>query len=309
MKQLDFIIIGAQKSATTSLYRYLNPHPSIFMSSNKEAPFFSDDKFFNEGWDKFSKEFFKGASKEKLWGTASPQYMGNKVTAKRIYDQMPKTRLIALLRNPVERAYSHYTMSSRRDFDNRSFDQAVDDLIQEETMLNARNIMPVIKEGEINEDESNHYLVWGEYGRILQEFLKYFPQDQLLVLFMDDMANDPVTTYKKVIKFIGINDDFVPANVGKIYHKGGKNMFIPEAWRSKLKNNSIFRFFWKLIPDRIRTNARVWYDHKNIKKDNVDEGPSDSAKSILIDYYAKDIKLLEDIIGTSVPWKEFQLQG
>jgi hypothetical protein len=309
MKNLDFIIIGAQKSATTSLFKYLQPHPGIFMSSNKEAPFFSNDKFFEAGWEKFASEYFDGARDEQHWGTASPQYMGNKLAPKRIHDQMPDVRLIALLRNPVERAYSHYTMTARRGFDQRSFDDAIDDLRKPDALEAARNCMPVLEEGKTNEDESSHYLVWGEYGRILQEFLTYFPKDQLLVLFMDEMVDNPIGTYKRVIEFIGINDGFVPPNVGKVYHKGGMKQIIPERWRTALKNNLVFRFFWNMVPEKLRNNIRIAYDQKNVKKGSGEQGPSENTTSVLIDHYAPDVRQVEEIIGRSVPWAEFHSKG
>jgi len=305
MKKLDFIIIGAQKSGTTSLFKYLKPHPKIFMSSNKEAPFFSDDKLYEAGWESFSRDFFNGATDEQYWGKASPQYMGNKLAAQRIHEMMPDTRLIALLRNPVERAFSQYSMSVRRGFEQRSFDEVVAALMQSDALITARNTMPVLEAGNTNEDESGHYLVWGEYGRILQEFQNYFPKDQLHVLFMDEMIKDPVGTYQQVIKFIGIDDNYVPPNVGKVYHKGGMHQIIPEKWRTAIKNNSIFRFFWSMIPDVLRNNIRVWYDQKNVKKGSGEQGPSEQARASLIEHYADDVKLLEKMIGRPVPWPEF----
>jgi hypothetical protein len=306
MKNLDFIIIGAQKSATTSLFKYLQPHPDIFMPSNKEAPFFSSDSLYKAGWESFVKDYFDGAGDDQRWGTASPQYMGDPRVPERIHAMMPDTKLIALLRNPVERAYSHYTMSTRRGFDNRSFDDAVEDLRKDEALKAARDKMPELEQGKTHEDESGHYLVWGEYGRILSQFLDYFPQDQLLVLFMDEMIQDPVTTYKRVIEFIGIVDDFVPQNVGKVYHKGGTQQIIPDSWRTMIKTNSLFRLFWDRVPDRIRNNVRYWYDQKNVKTGSGEDAPSMQARQMLIDHFAQDVEQLEKIIGRAVPWPEFQ---
>ena len=306
MKKLDFIIIGAQKSATTSLYKYLKPHPQIFMSSNKEAPYFSRDEMYAAGWESFVVEYFEGAKHDQFWGTASPQYMGDGRAAERIHELMPDTRLIAILRNPIERAYSHYTMQARRDLEKRSFDQAVSDLLDPEALRNSRAHMPLPIDGCSDEDETGHYLVWGEYGRILQDFLKYFPKEQLLVLYMDDLMNDPKTVYRQVIDFIGIDDDGqVPANVGKVYHKGGSERIIPDSWRLALKENGLFKFFWGLFPEFMKKRLRVFYDHHNLKRNTKSEGPSSWVKKQLVDHFASDIELLQSITGNSVPWKEF----
>lgn len=306
MKKLDFIIIGAQKSATTSLYKYLRPHPKIFMSSAKEAPFFSQANLYHAGWERFAADYFEGAQDDLLWGTASPQYMGNSLAPSRIHKMMPDVRLIALLRNPVDRTYSHYTMSVRRGNDGRDFDTAVDDLLKPEALHDARMTMPVTKPDNTDEDESGHYVVWSEYGRILNEFLKYFPKEQLLVVYMDDLIAKPEEVYRQVIDFIGIVDDgHVPANVGKVYHKGGTQRMIPESWREALKTNSLFRFFWDKVPENLRVRIRYVYEQKNIKTGSGQEGPSEPANIKLIQHFSEDIKQLEAITGNQVPWPEF----
>ncbi|MBT8448095.1 MAG: sulfotransferase [Gammaproteobacteria bacterium] len=309
MKKLDFIIIGAQKSATTSLYKYLKPHPKIFMSSAKEAPFFSKDELYYAGWDNFVDEYFEGAPHDLFWGTASPQYMGNHLTPARIHKMMPDVRLIALLRNPIDRSYSHYTMSVRRGNDGRDFDAAVEALLKPEALQGARMTMPVTKPDNTDEDESGHYLVWSEYGRILGEFLKYFPKEQLKVVYMDDLTAEPEEVYRQIINFIGIADnDHIPANIGKVYHKGGTQRIIPERWREALKSNSIFRFVWDRLPENLRIRIRYLYEQKNIKKASTQEGPSQQAKNKLILHFAEDVKQLEKITGNKVPWPEFHSQ-
>ena len=306
MKKLDFIIIGAQKSATTSLYKYLMPHPKIFMSSSKEAPFFSKDELYQAGWESFVAEYFEGAKQEQFWGTASPQYMGNPETPERIHSFMPDAKLIAVLRNPTDRAYSHYTMSVRRGNEERSFDEAIDELLKPDALQKARTVMPVVEADNAEEDESGHYLVWSEYGRILEDFLKHFPKEQLLVLYMDDIIEKPAEIYREVIDFIGVVDDgFVPANVGKVYHKGGTQRIIPESWREAVKSNAVFRLFWDRVPDTLRTRIRYVYDQKNLKKGSGQEGPSEYARTALNQHFADDVKKLELITGKQVPWKEF----
>lgn len=305
MKKLDFMIIGAQKSATTSLYNYLKPHPEIFMSSSKEAPFFTKKELFDKGWEQFADEFFSGADPLKFWGTASPQYMGDDRAAERIHKLMPDARLIAILRNPVDRAYSHFTMQVRRELEKRSFDQAIEESLQPQALEYARKNMPEPIDGHADEDETGHYVVWGEYARVLKEFLRYFPREQLLVLYMDDLMAEPAETYKKVVDFIGIKDaGFMPSNVGKVYHHGGSERIIPDSWRQALKNNGLFRLFWDFFPENLRKRIRVFYDHNNLKKNSGKTGPSTYAAQLLVDHYATDISFLQSVTGKPVPWVE-----
>ena len=279
------------------------------MSSAKEAPFFSKESLYKAGWKSFVAEYFEGAPEDLFWGTASPQYMGNSLTPARIHEMMPDVRLIALLRNPIDRAYSHYTMSVRRGNENRDFDAAVDDLLKLEALNDARMSMPGIEPGDTQENESGHYVVWSEYGRILNDFLKYFPKEQLMVVYMDDLMANPGEIYRQVIEFIGIEDDgHVPANVGKVYHKGGTQRIIPESWRDALKSNAVFRLFWDMVPENLRARIRYVYEQKNIKKGSGQEGPSELAKTKLIQHFAEDVKQLEEITGNRVPWSEFHSQ-
>ena len=113
MKPLDFLIIGAQKCATTSLFEHLKAHPDIAMPVEKEVPFFTNKSCTVDDWGEFAGQHFAGCDNQ-LWGKATPQYMCDPTTAARIHALMPDTKLIAILRDPVERTWSHYQMGRRR---------------------------------------------------------------------------------------------------------------------------------------------------------------------------------------------------
>ncbi|MCU7836683.1 MAG: sulfotransferase domain-containing protein [gamma proteobacterium symbiont of Taylorina sp.] len=312
MKQLDFIIIGAQKSATTSLFKYLSEHPEIQMPGDKEAPFFSDDQLYEKGWDSFCRQYFNASSEEQLWGTATPQYMGDPRAAERIAAQNPQVRLIAILRNPIERAYSHYTMSVRREVEHRDFSHAVDALLSAEHLEKYRNEIPpdhhkgysLTDKNNKNKD-NNYYFVWSEYGRILTNFRKYFSAQQLLILYMDDLMEQPQQTLDKVIQFLGIKTQFSPANLGKIYHQGGNKLIIPNTWKEKIKKNSIFRFFWDQISPRRKGYLNYWYEQLNVYKSKSKSEPSRQLRQKLIHHFYQDIKQLEQLFDSKVPWQEF----
>ncbi len=307
MKLLDFIIIGAQKSATTSLYRHLQKHPRIHMPPDKEAPFFSQECLFKRGWESFTNGYFSGASEEKLWGTATPQYMGDSRAAGRIFGVMPNTKLIAILRNPIDRAFSHFTMSVRRNMEKRRFNDVVDDLLKEEALAYGRELLPPDHTSGYNSEgeDSYHYIVWGEYGRILDEYLKTFNRDQLLVLYMDDFQREPEVSIEKIMEFLVLDRDFKPQNLDKVYHQGGSSQWVPAGWRNALRDNSLFRASWNCFPDRSRQIVRYWYDQANIRKEKDAAGPDESSRRKLIDHYRPDINKLVRLTGEEPPWKEF----
>ncbi len=305
MKNLDFIIIGAQKSATTSLFRYLQQHPDIKMPADKEAPFFSEDRFYRLGWEDFARTRFDPSAARQLWGTVSPQYMSDVRVPARIADHMPNTRLIALLRNPVDRAYSHYRMAVRRGTEKRSFPEAVDDLCGIYQQHSGSTTVPDAQiEDGIKNHEDEYYLAWGEYGRVLDLYRKYFDKDRLLVLYMNDLKNNPDETVKTILDFIGANSQIIPANVGKTYHAGGTNRIIPESWKHFLRDQDWFRSLWHRIPEQTRGTVNYWYEQINVRK-HAPETIDPTTRLKLVDYFSSDVELLQSVCSKPVPWKEF----
>jgi hypothetical protein len=169
--RLDFLVIGAQKAGTTSLFEYLRLHPEIHMPPGKEVPYFSDDGMVAHGWEAYLGQTFAGTDPSLSWGTASPQYMAGavlmpagpvggapeRVVPERIRERLPEARLVAILRDPVARAESHHRMMRLRGEEPRSFDRAVAELLRPEALEQARR----------EPTPTSAYVAWGEYGRIL----------------------------------------------------------------------------------------------------------------------------------------------
>ena len=301
MKKLDFIVIGAQKSATTSLFRYLKQHPSISMPADKEAPFFSDDSFYEVGWKEFAKSRFVGAPADNLWGTVTPQYMYDERAAARIAHDMPDVKLVALLRNPVDRAHSHYRMAVRRGTEARSFSQAVDELCKADGKARASERLD---SGTTPDAENSFYLEWGRYGSILKSYRRHFRDDQILVLYMDELQDDPGATVRKTLEFIGVSTDFTPDNLGKVYHRGGTRRIIPETWKHFIRDLPLFRPLWHCVPDRVRSVINYRYEQLNVVKERSD-GVDPKTRSRLIEYYRSDVRVLQEHFTRQVPWPEF----
>ncbi len=182
-KPLDFLVIGAHKAATTSLFHYLRRHPQLFLPSEKEAGFFSNDYWWERGWDAFAYEFFGQTSAKALWGKVTPQYMAYPEVPARIRAVMPDVKLVAILRNPVDRAYSHYRMAVRTRAEKRSFDDAVMAL-------------------QLNPHDPTGYLALGQYGRILSAYLTLFPRTQLLILFSEDLEKRPKVLLDALVRYL-----------------------------------------------------------------------------------------------------------
>jgi Sulfotransferase domain len=283
-RRLDFLVIGAHKSGTTTLFQYLRYHPQIFLPPEKEIAFFSNESWYAKGWDKFAEEFFSQASADALWGKVTPQYMAYSQVPERIRKEMPDVKLIALLRNPVDRAFSHYRMAVRTNSEKRAF---------REVISRCRT-----------EDEPTGYFALGEYGRILNSFRRYFPLDRLLILFTDDLELRPQFVLDSIARYLGLDESYTPKNMGARYHVGATRQRFPWLVPTVKRVYPLWRL-WKLVPERRRRVIRFWFhtQFNSVSQPSVELNPS--LRLHLIERYREDIETLEALMGRKVPWKEF----
>ena len=238
MKPLDFLIIGAQKCATTALFEHLRSHPDIAMPLEKEVPFFTGQDCTQKNWEVFANEQFGAEQQNKLWAKASPQYMSDPDVPARIKALMPDVKLVAILRDPIERTWSHFQMARRRDTEHREFAQAIETLLTKEALQSGRSL-PVPEHTEGYESEADFYVAWSEYGRILTELMEAFDPKQLLVLYTEELEKDPEATLDRLLAFIGLPTGFRPPTLGEVIHRGGgSSKRVPQSVRAWLRHPS-----------------------------------------------------------------------
>lgn len=202
----NFLVIGAAKAGTTALYEYLRQHPQIFMAHPiKEPKFFAyeggmpDYSNFPKAW-KNSREtvteidtyrgLFAGSSGFRAVGEASTLYLYYPGTAERIHSLVPKMKLVAMLRQPAERAYSHYLMLRSLGLEPLSFEDA---LAAERDRI-AANWAPTW-----------HYAATGRYFEQLSRYRRIFPESQIKVLLYDDFRARPQEVMREVFAFLGVS--------------------------------------------------------------------------------------------------------
>lgn len=185
----DFLIIGAQKCGTTSLFQYMIQHPQILGANRKEIHFF--DKKYVKGIEWYKRQFPQKPTggKRFLIGEATPSYIYDQKVSGRIFNHMPGVRLIILLRNPVDRAYSQYHMQLRGK--------------KHELFPNGINRDAVTFEEALDKNIGD-YVTRGIYANQLERWLKLFPRHQLLILQSERFFADPEETLKKVYHFLGL---------------------------------------------------------------------------------------------------------
>ncbi len=188
-----FMIIGTQKGGTTSLFRYLSKHPDVEMAFKKEVHFF--DCFYFKGIDWYLSHF-PLRSEAAQSGEASPTYLFHPEAPSRIHAAFPQAKFIALLRNPVERAYSHHQMEFRRGRDSLSFEEAI---AKEPERLRDSN--PDIAGGNWRRYS---YVSRGMYIEQMARWLEVFPREQFLIIKSEEFFREPERFFGQVLEFLGL---------------------------------------------------------------------------------------------------------
>ncbi|MFI5008676.1 MAG: sulfotransferase family protein [Solirubrobacterales bacterium] len=297
---LDFLVIGAQRSGTTSLWRHLASHPEIYVPPSKEAPFFSHDEPFARGLEWYLGEFFAEAHPAQRWGTVSPHYMmgspGVDVgeVARRIHSLLPQVKLIAVLRDPIERAQSHHRMVLHRGRETRDFDTAARELLVPEMLERARREPPLVQP----------YFVQGEYGRILGNYLALFGREQLHVLLTSDLRDDPGEAMRAIFAFLGVDERHEPPEPMKRHHRGGRARRLDADAEQALKDH-LAREVWPQMahPAQQQRAFNFWFMQWNVIPEERLAPLDPELRAQLQDHYARDAELLESLTGLTVPWR------
>lgn len=205
----NFLIIGAAKCGTSSLYDYLMQHPCVGKSLTKQIHFF--DRYYDRQtswykvcfpfvWEKFFIEKIKG--KKFATGEATAHYMTHPLAAKRAYEVVPDAKIIIMLRNPVDRAYSHYQMEKANNREELSFEEAIEKEPERikgefEEMLNNQN-------NSGRNYPHRAYIKSGEYLEQIKRWREYYPKNQFLIIKSEDFFHDPKKVTNQVFEFLGL---------------------------------------------------------------------------------------------------------
>ena len=303
MKPLDFLIIGAQKCATTALNEHLRNHPRIVMPLEKEVPFFTERDCSAQAWEPFAARQFGDDSQQQLWGKASPQYMCDPGAPSRIKALMPDVKLIAILRDPIDRTLSHFRMGQRRQTEQRDFAAAVRPLLDATTKPGmGQRAIPDHADGY--QSEADYYVAWSEYGRALARFTECFAPGQLLVLYTEDLESHPQETLDRLLAFIGLPEGFRPTSLGKVVHRGGSAMRIPQSLRDWLKRRRLLYRLWQRLPEAQQGRLRFKYEQWNVRRKSVEAAVPDEVSQALRAHFRSDLRQLMALPVPAPPWAD-----
>jgi hypothetical protein len=291
----NFLIISPGKSGTNALYHYLEQHPEIYMSPVKEPRFFTlegrePDSFQGPGDQEVMsrgtvtnledyRALFAGVSGEKAIGEATVTYLHVPEAAGRIRHYVPEAKLVAVLRNPVERAYSAYLRKVSTGRERSSFSEALEE--EEERIQN-------------NWAPGWQYRRIGFYHEHLTRYYELFEPEQIRVYLYEDLKEEPVGTTQSIFRFLGVDDTFVPDtslkhddDASSVPRSYALNTFVgkPNPLKSVLK---------PFVPRGLRRRISAKLHESNLKgAPPMDEG----VREELTEAYREDILKLEGLIG------------
>ncbi len=278
---VDFFIVGAPKAGTTSLYHYLNEHPQVEMSSQKEPDYFSDKAINEQGMyygknrvntlDKYESLFVQKESV--VYGEGSVSYLFYDNVAEDIKKYNPNAKIIIMLRNPIERAFSHFLMDYRLGLIRDSFENVI---ANKSKHKNAHLFY-------------QQYIEVSKYTTQIQRYLDFFEKDSILFIDYDDFKKNVSETVDKVYNFLNISTDFA-ANINTKY-----NAFT-------MPKNKIIRFIYSFVFLRkILTFLFPIYLVRNIRGFlfKEDEKPEllKETRVLLGKIFNDDIRKLEEVLG------------
>jgi hypothetical protein len=283
----NFFVIGAARAGTTALYNFLVEHSQIFMPEIKEPGFFmlegtqyanpySDRNYSISDIEAYQDLFLEARPEHIAVGEATTGYLTSAHVPERIRQHVPDARLIALLRNPVDRAYSEWELLSRAGREPLSFAEAV-----------AREPREPVTNLRWDPDELK-YLRKGMYHAHLTRFYEVFDPAQIAVFLYDDWRTHQQETLCKIYGFFGVDDTFAPDM--KVKHNLGgvpKNTFV---YNLIFRSTRLKKLMKQMVPTRQLKQVRGLF------LDFSKEELTPALRSELIEYYRSDVEALQGLL-------------
>lgn len=286
----DFIIVGAPKCGTTALAHFLDQHPRIYISPNKEPRFFTEisgdmekgitgsgprlSGNFAKGWDWYT-SLFINASTSQITGEASTVYFANEDAAARIQEHCPDAKIILMLRNPVARAYSHYWQEHKLGFDFPPFEE----------MLKTNHL------------RVQYFLRISHYKQHIERYLRYFDSNQIKVIIQEHFIQNPEKNFNEVLDFLEVPHYLVNVLERKNDMSAPKSRSV-----SRLLERARLIRLDKYMPDDLSNRIRklgIKMIHKNQRKHKYPPLNVELFYS-LVKYFDEDICYVENILQSEL---------
>ena len=296
MRLPNFVIIGAPKCGTTSLYHYLQQHPEVYLPKRKELHYFSYEymqRFAAGPGDKelltplcatrqAYEQYYQNVHTHLAIGDVSPSYLYYAQVNERIKAELEQPKIVVVLRNPVEKAYSQYMHLVRDNREPLEFYQAL--MAEKQRITDGWGALWRYAESSL-------------YTEKLKKYLHTFGEDRVKILFFETLSRSPSLVLTDLFQFLGVNTQVTP-DTSTVHHRSGKP-------KSKLlanfvaKPNVITGLAKKFVPESLRTAIRTALLNINTgDKGQIDE----KSRAYLQEYFYHDVQELEKIVGKDLHW-------
>ena len=295
-KKPDFFIVGAPKCGTTAMNNYLSEHPEIFIPNIKEVHFFGRDLDITKGALRDERsyiELFSGATTEKRLGEASVWYLYSKTAAEEIYDFNPDAQIVVMLRNPADMLYSqHSQFLYNGNEDIEDFGEA----LAAEPERKAGKRIP--KSAHLV--DGLFYSETVRYAEQIERYFERFGRENVHIILYDDFRADLPGTYRNLLRFLGVQDDFTPefavVNPNKRARSALLRNFVQEPPESIKRLSRVF------FPRSLRQRVMTGLDRANVRYEA--RAPLDpELKRELEHRFTPEVEKLEQLLGRELPWK------
>lgn len=292
----NFICPGAARSATTTLYYLLIQHPKIFLPAIKETRFFSQD--YEKGLVWYRQKYYAGVKGETAVGDISPVYSIDERCSERIYRELGQNvKFIFMLRNPVERAYSHYCMLRNHQFEDLPFEKAI-------TIDNQSRIKKSLK--YYNHQYGYQYLKESRYLLSIQRYLRYFEKDRIKFIVFEDFIKDIEAHLADILSFLEVKEPYKfelnvyrnPVTVSS--HSILNRLFYCSPLLKKTRDYIQLKTGWKTqsLLKKIKNSLLT-------KKSSHIPPLDEKLRKELYHHFEADIKQLEALLGRDLSiWKQ-----
>lgn len=267
----NFIVIGAGKAGTTSLWGYLRDHPQVFVSDPKELNFFTTEHNWNRGLEWYESHFENigdAVAIGEVTGSYTnwPNFYG---VPERMFDILPDARLVYVIRHPVERIVSAFKYMSLRGDENLPIDEAI-----------RTNPM---------------YLSVSSYATQIEQYLKFYPTKNLHIILSEEMRDNRLFTLKRVFEFLGVDPDVELENINHEFNRTDRKSREPRELIRRVKTLPGYKTLKGKLPDSLVQLAKRYGTREIIRPE--DTRLSDETRAFIVDSLQDDLMKLRTYLG------------
>jgi len=294
MEPIKIMITGAQKAGTSSLLQYLGQHPDICFHRQREFVFFINDFQYSKGYEYSFRDYFPHAAPGQILLAKNAMLMYSQTAMERLHDHNPGVSVIALLRNPIDRAYSAYWFARSRGWENiPTFEEAI------------RAEPNRIKDGGWLKWRNNAYLENGKYAFHLERLQGYFSAGQTRIYLIEDLKTDPGKIFRQIFEMAGVSQDFSPDISNKHNPSTLARSEKFAQWFALFLDprNKVTRMVKQILPSNLRRDMREYVKRANTSE-LVPPPMAAETRQYLAEYFRPANEELANLLGRDLSgWK------